>query len=47
MSEMSQLESAELMTLLNEVHAVCNVWSGLSDFVFLEKLEIFLNLAKR
>lgn len=47
MSETSQLESGEVLTLLNEVHAMRNVWSGLSDFIFLEKLEIFLNLTKR
>lgn len=47
MSETSQLGSGEVLTLLNEVHAMCNVWSGLSDFIFLEKLEIFLNLTKR
>lgn len=36
-----------LMALLNEVHTMCNVWSGVPNFIFLENLEIFFKFGKR
>lgn len=41
------MKSGELMALLNEVHTMCNVWSEVPDFIFLEKLEIFFKFGKK
>lgn len=47
MSENKPVKSGELMALLNEVHTMCNVWSEVPDFIFLEKLEIFFKFGKK